>query len=106
MRFVLAVVAILFSVARAQEPFSASIELTNHRFNPTEIHVPAGQHVLLHLKNSDPVSEEFDSTALKVEKVFPGNSEGVIRISPLSAGRYEFMGEYHPETAKGVVIAE
>ena len=46
------------------------------------------------------------SAALKVEKVFAGNSEGIIRISPLDKGRYEFIGEYHSDTAKGVLIAE
>ena len=66
----------------------------------------AGRRIILHLKNDDPLSEEFDSSALKVEKVFAGNSEGIIRISPLDPGRYEFMGEYHSDTAKGVVIAE
>ena len=98
--------AVLALPALAEEPFSVSLTLQNHRFDPPEIHVPAGKHIVIHLKNSDPMSEEFDSTALKVEKVFAGNSEGVIRVSPLDPGRYDFMGEYHADTAKGVVIAE
>ena len=106
MGFVFALLTILLSPAHAEEPFSASVLLKDHRFDPAELHVPAGRHILLHLKNDDPTSEEFDSSALRVEKVFSGNSEGLIRISPLSPGRYEFMGEYHSDTAKGVVIAE
>ncbi|HZL40546.1 MAG TPA: cupredoxin domain-containing protein [Pseudolabrys sp.] len=108
MRIALALLALsVFCIgARAEEPFSTSITLRNHRFEPAETHVPAGRRILLHLKNEDPLSEEFDSSALKVEKVFAGNSEGIIRISPLDKGRYEFMGEYHSDTAKGVVIAE
>jgi hypothetical protein len=104
--FALFVLAAFCTGVRAEEPFSTSITLHNHRFEPSEIHVPAGRRILLHLKNDDPLSEEFDSTALKVEKVFAGNSEGVIRISPLDPGRYDFIGEYHSDTAKGVVIAE
>ena len=108
MRIVPALLAfgVLCIGAHAEESFKTSIVLRNHRFEPAEIHVPAGRRILLHLKNQDPMSEEFDSTALKVEKVFAGNSEGDIRISPLDPGRYEFIGEYHSDTAKGVVIAE
>jgi hypothetical protein len=98
--------AVLATPAMAEEPFSVSLTLQDHRFDKPEIHVPAGKHIVIHLKNNDPMSEEFDSTALKVEKVFAGNSEGIIRISPLDPGRYDFMGEYHADTAKGVVIAE
>jgi Cupredoxin-like domain len=104
--YALAAVAVLGVTAHAEEPFTASITIHNHRFEPPELRVPAGRRIILRLKNDDPLSEEFDSSALKVEKVFAGNSEGVIRISPLDPGRYEFMGEYHSDTAKGVVIAE
>jgi hypothetical protein len=43
---------------------------------------------------------------LKVEKVIPGKTKGIVRIGPLKPGRYPFVGEYHEDTAKGVVIAE
>ena len=43
---------------------------------------------------------------MKVEKVIPGKSKGVVRIGPLKPGRYPFVGEFHEATAKGVVIAE
>jgi hypothetical protein len=56
--------------------------------------------------NNDDTAEEFDSVALKVEKVVPGKSKGVVRIGPLKPGRYPFIGEFHEATAKGVVIAE
>jgi hypothetical protein len=41
-----------------------------------------------------------------VEKVVGGGDQGIVRLRPLAPGRYDFMGEYHSETAKGVVIAE
>jgi plastocyanin len=92
--------------ARAEEPFAATVTLRNHRFEPAEIHVPAGKRISLTVVNTDPLSEEFDSSALKVEKVIAGKSKGVVHIAPLSAGQYNFMGEYHEETAKGRVVAE
>jgi hypothetical protein len=92
--------------ARAEELYSATVTISGHRFEPTELHVPAGKRIALTVINADPLSEEFDSTALKVEKVIAGKSQGIVHISPLNPGRYDFIGEYHEDTAKGQVIAE
>lgn len=80
--------------------------LKDHRFMPAEIHVPAGKRAQLLIKNQDATADEFDSPALKVEKVIGGNSEGTVRLRALDPGRYPFTGEFHAETAQGVVIAE
>lgn len=82
------------------------LTIKNHIFSPTEIKVPANQRVMITVVNEDATPEEFDSSALKVEKVIAGKSKGVVRIGPLKPGRYAFIGEYHESTAKGVVIAE
>ncbi|MDQ0467621.1 cupredoxin domain-containing protein [Labrys wisconsinensis] len=82
------------------------VVLKDHRFTPAEIHVPAGKRAQLLVRNQDATADEFDSTALKVEKVIGGGSEGVVRLRALDPGRYPFMGEFHAETAQGVVIAE
>ena len=92
--------------ARAEDAFTAIITIRNHRFEPSEIHVPAGKRIAITVINADPLSEEFDSSALKVEKVIAGKSQGVVHISPLRPGTYDFMGEYHADTAKGQVIAQ
>jgi len=83
-----------------------NLVIRNHKFEPEEIRVPAGKRVSVYVTNEDATPEEFDSSALKVEKVIAGRSKALVRIGPLDAGRYEFMGEFHAETAKGVVIAE
>ena len=100
------VVATCCSGARAEDVFSTNITIRGHKFEPSELHVPAGKRILLTVINADPLSEEFDSAALKVEKVIAGSSQGIVRIAPLNPGTYEFVGEYHEETAKGRVIAE
>jgi plastocyanin len=92
--------------ARAEEMYSTTVTIRNHRFEPSEIHVPAGRRILLTVINADPLSEEFDSTALKAEKVIAGRSEGSVRLQALDPGRYPFIGEYHADTAQGVLIAE
>ena len=100
---VLAALGVLDTPAFAQE---FNLVIRNHKFEPEEIRVPAGKRVSIYVSNEDATPEEFDSTALKVEKVIPGKSKGLVRIGPLEPGRYEFIGEFHADTAKGVVIAE
>lgn len=82
------------------------LTIKDHVFSPAEIKVPANQRVMITVVNDDATPEEFDSSALKVEKVVAGKSKGVVRIGPLKPGRYPFIGEYHESTAKGLVIAE
>jgi hypothetical protein len=82
------------------------VMLKDHRFSPAEIYVKANAPALILLTNSDSTAEEFDSSALHIEKVVPGGGKGIVRLAPLAPGRYHFMGEYHSGTAQGVVIAE
>jgi len=96
--------AVAPALATADEPIPMTLK--NHRFTPAQVKVKAGQPNVIALKNDDDTAEEFDSTALKVEKVVAGHSSGNVRLRPLAPGRYPFMGEYHSETAQGVVIAE
>ncbi len=92
--------------ARAEDVYTATITIRDHRFEPPVLHVPAGKRIALTVINADPLSEEFNSSSLKVEKVIAGKSQGVVHISPLNPGHYDFIGEYHDDTAKGQVIAE
>lgn len=82
------------------------LTLKDHKFSPTEIHVRANTQAQILLTNQDSSSEEFDSSSLHVEKVVPGGQKGIVRLRPLPPGRYNFMGEFHSDTAQGVVIAE
>jgi hypothetical protein len=83
-----------------------AIAIKDHKFEPTEIHVPANKPALFAITNNDQSVEEFDSTALKVEKVVAPHDTGMVRVRPLAPGRYKFMGEFHSDTAQGVVVAE
>lgn len=91
--------------ALAADP-EAQLVIKNHRFEPTELKVPAGQRVKLVVHNQDGTAEEFESHALNREKVIPAGAKVALFIGPLKAGRYEFFGEYHGDTAKGVIVAE
>ncbi|HVZ28663.1 MAG TPA: cupredoxin domain-containing protein [Rhizomicrobium sp.] len=92
------------TAAWADDPIKVTLQ--NHKFMPSEIHVKANKPAVIALTNRDTTAEEFDSSALKVEKVVAANSSGNVRIRALAPGRYPFMGEYHAATAQGVVIAD
>jgi hypothetical protein len=83
-----------------------SLVLENHVFSPAQITVPAGQKFRIKVENRDDVAEEFDSDSLGREKVVGPKSTGTVVIGPLKPGRYPFMGEFHHETAQGVVVAQ
>ncbi len=104
------IVSLVFALVAATPALAADgaieLRLRDHKFEPSEIHVAAEKPFVLHLINEDDTPEEFDSTMLGVEKVVPGSDDGLIRVTPLPAGLYQFMGEFHPNTAQGRVIVE
>ena len=96
--------AALPALAASEAEFNLTIE--NHKFTPERIEIPAGKKVKFLVENKDASAEEFDSDDLRVEKVIPGKSRGIVFLGPLKPGEYKFMGEYHSSTAKGVVVAK
>lgn len=97
--------AVFCGWAAAAEP-EFTIVIKNHRFDPAELKVPAGQRVKLIVDNQDSTPEEFESHSMNREKVIPGGKKATIYIGPLKPGRYTFFGEYNEKTAQGAVIAE
>jgi len=92
--------------AVADGPTNIPVTLKDHQFSPAEIHIAAGKPAVLTITNQDATAEEFDSSALQIEKVIGGGQYGTVRLRPLAPGKYPFMGEYHSDTAQGVVISE
>ena len=96
--------ASLGAFAAGEPEFKLAIE--NHKFSPDRIEVPVGKKVKLLVENKDATPEEFESHALKIEKVIPGKSSATIFVGPLKAGEYKFVGEFNAKTAKGVIVAK
>jgi len=82
------------------------LTIRNHRFEPAELVVPAGQKIKLEIENQDATPEEFESYELNREKVVPAKATVVIFVGPLKPGRYPFFGEFNKESAKGELIAK
>ena len=102
----LAAAPILAGAARAEDAPALQLVLQDHHFSPAELRVPANQPLQIQVLNKDESAEEFESSELKIEKVIPGGKSGIVRIRALPPGTYKFVGEYHEDIAKGVLIAE
>ena len=105
MRHVTPLLAILIATPSLAATPPVMMSLKNHVFTPANVTVPAGEKVTIDLTNHDMATEEFDSHDLKVEKLVTPGAHVTFSIGPLSPGTYSFMGEFHPATAQGHVIA-
>jgi heme/copper-type cytochrome/quinol oxidase subunit 2 len=83
-----------------------TVNLKDHQFSPAEIHIPTGKPAFLHVVNQDATPEEFEVRQLAIEKVIAAGGSGEVRLRPLGPGRYAFIGEFHAETAQGVIVVE
>jgi plastocyanin len=93
--------------AQAAEPAEPYVlTLQNNRFQPAELTIPADTKIQLIVKNTDATAEEFESSDLNREKIVVGGGQIKVFIGPLPAGRYEFFGEFHPDTARGHVVVQ
>ena len=90
----------------AADPAEFKLVIKDHRFQPAELKVPAGQKIKLLVENQDPTPEEFESYSLNREKIVPGNSKIIVIVGPLKPGKYEFFGEFNMDSAQGVLIAQ
>jgi plastocyanin len=107
LRLIVAGLAVAALAAPAAAEYkTATIVIKDHKFEPAELHVPAGTRMVVTVDNQDPTPEEFESHELKVEKVIPGGTSAKVRFGPLEAGSYPFFGEFNEATAQGKVIAE
>ena len=93
------------SAAAADLP-TVQLSIRNHRFEPATVTIPAGRKVVLLVHNRDATPEEFESNEFNREKVIMGGRCARIYVGPLEAGRYRFFGEFHADTAQGVLVVE
>jgi plastocyanin len=103
--FFLSTLLIGAGVANAAD-FEAKLAIRDHKFDPAELTVPAGTKIKLLIENQDATPEEFESNELNREKVVVGKGTITVILGPLDAGRYPFFGDFHQETAQGVVIVK
>ena len=109
-RFNLILSAFLLGAMIQGSPLGAdeiySIAIKGHQFFPAELTVPANRKFKVVVENQDATAEEFESFDLNREKVVSGNSKITLFLGPLAPGTYKYFGEFHSQTARGMIIAQ
>ena len=95
--WLLAVTLLFPGGAHAQNP-TFSISIQNDRFVPSELDVPAGQKIELHVKNERASASEFESFELRREKIVPAGEQVIVYVGPLRPGTYDFFDDFNPTT--------
>ena len=106
MKILFALLSPLLSLSAWAADAEAALVIRDHRFEPSEIRVAAGQKIKLVVHNQDATPEEFESHELNREKLIAPGTKANIYVGPLNPGRYPFFGEFHEKTARGAVVAE
>ena len=102
--FMLVSIVPLNAACSSNDFIEVELVLQGHKFEPDVIEIPSGKKIKLIVKNLDDSVEEFDSVDLKRERIVPGKATIYIILAPLKPGKYNFIGEFHHDTAKGVII--
>jgi plastocyanin len=97
-------VSLLLTFSAYAQDFEAHLIIREHKFEPAELTVPAGKKIKLLVENQDTTPEEFESNELNREKIVVGKGTITVLLGPLDAGRYPFFGDFHQETAQGVLV--
>lgn len=92
--------------ACAETLYTVTLAVRDGHFEPETIQVPARKRFKLIIRNEGRSPEEFESVGLKKEKVLAAGATSFLVFAPLKPGVYPFFGEFHPDTARGRIVAK
>jgi Cupredoxin-like domain len=92
--------------AEAKDPVTYEVTLKDQTFTPAELKVPAGEPFIIRVKNENDAPAEFESKEMKFEKIVAGHSSILVKVKALPGGTFEFVDEYHEDTARGTVVSK
>src|SRR5579871_3198440 len=83
-----------------------ALSYKDKKFDPPEISAPANTAIVIKFRNLDKDAMEFESDALKIEKVVAAGKDATIKVKAQKPGRYEFFDEYNEKTARGALVVK
>jgi heme/copper-type cytochrome/quinol oxidase subunit 2 len=105
-RLLIAALFALPMMVLASEVPTYTLTIKNHRYEPTTLRVPADTKIKIKVVNKDSTPEEFESNDFNREKIVMPHGTITVFVGPLKAGEYKFFGDFHQDTAQGILIAE
>jgi plastocyanin len=100
----LALPVLRVNAARADDTVALSITIKDHKFDPAEVHAPAGKPLSITVKNLNDIVAEFESSDLHFEKIVASGKEIVVYVRPQQPGRYNFYDDFHHETQGFLIV--
>jgi hypothetical protein len=91
--------------ATAQDMPTYTVTFQDGRSLPETITVPAGVRFRLQATNKGPGPAEFESIELRKESVLAVGVTRNVVFAPLKPGSYAFFDDFHPDTARGRIVA-
>jgi len=82
------------------------LTLQNHQWSPAVLALPAGARVKIQIRNLDDSADEFESTDIGREKLVPAGGTVTLLLGPLAPGQYQFFGDFHQDTARGIIVVK
>ena len=82
------------------------VTIKEHKFIPDKLYISANKKIKLVVYNQDAEVEEFESFDLRREKIIPANGHIKLNIGPLEPGEYKIFGDFHSDTALGIIIVK
>ena len=58
------------------------------------------------VRNDDDSADEFESTDLNREKLVAPGQTITVFLGPLEPGEYHFFGDFHQDSAQGLLVAQ
>jgi cupredoxin-like protein len=98
--------ALLGSTATAADMPQYKLTIKDHKFEPTELTVPANTKFKVLVSNQDSTPSEFESSDFNREKIVLPRGEITVFVGPLDKGRYKFFDDFHQDTGQGVLVVE
>ena len=75
-------------------------------FLPARLEVTGADSVTITLINAGAEPVEFESHALRKEKVLAPGASSFIVLRGVGPGEYDFFDDFHPDAAKGVLVVK
>ena len=100
------ILALMAGTPAARAEDSPTVTFRNHRMEPSRIEVPARVKFRLLVTNADSMAEEFESVQLNREKLVAPGQTITVFLGPLEPGEYKVFGDFHQDTAQGILVAK
>jgi heme/copper-type cytochrome/quinol oxidase subunit 2 len=82
------------------------IKLSDGRFEPQQLELPANTPLKLRVTNADKAAVEFESFELHRERVIQPGETITVYLPALAPGSYKFFDDFHRDTPEGAILVK